>query len=235
MKPLRIEQNIPLEIAIKDLLVVNIDDHIDIQKSREGVLFHGQIVLSGKYRDAQHVSHDFSQTIPIHMMEPMETLNEREEIAFQITDFDYQIQDQLIAFTIQGALQGIKEAGPTFPAGAMVPEETPKTAEVIDFRDPSGDTKEVEILKLKQVALEPPTSPLQKENFNLIEKSLSEPSLQGLFRQSKVDVVWRFRVILKGDSWASIANDYKLLESELIALNKNNEFAEGQLLLIPVK
>lgn len=243
MQNFMMEKMIKVDRVIEELSLVNLDEKIDYKTFNDGIQSVGQIMINGDYWNNKELFH-FSDVLEIDVFTAMEQICDKNQLKIKILDFDYKIIDDTLLMHIKLSIDGYKEVGKTFlSTDVYVPEETKK--EIVETINVTESKKEVkdenfEILvdqtSRNTIVVDEVIEPVKKEKkVEMKGKEEGKTSfINDLFKSLNENVIcFTYRVILKNDSYETIAKEENVNVDELKKLNKDCELFLGNLIKLP--
>ena len=221
MQRIVLKKEIKAKYPIEGISLVNLEDEIDYKRNNEGIYATGVIKLSGEYYKGIRNTR-FNEEIDVDIFAPFDDLVSRNELRINIVDFEYNINEDIIMFSVIIDILGLKEVKKTFHSTDFQ-EET-----MVEERSGNDNSELIDLNIDNSVEVETNVSSLPEKQIKEIEVKETKKTIS-----KETYVSWSFYVALEGDNYESISNELNLNIDELKSLNKHKEISVGTLLLIP--
>jgi len=227
MQRIVLKKEIKAKYPVDGISLVNLEDEIDYQCSNDGIYANGVIKLSGEYYKGVRTT-KFADEIDIDVFAPIDDLVSRNELKVKIIDFDYKIDQDMIFFSVVVDIDGLKDLNKTFPSTDIQEKE-----EVLVIEEDRADSDNADLVDEEVIQEEVVEEKTQLEEEIKELQNKKEEILKPKSTKTESKVCWSFHVVMKDDTYESIASDLSIDVEKLRTLNQDRNLSEGMLIVLP--
>lgn len=253
MKPMKIEKRLELSRPVDQILQCQITNEIHYHPEVDGIRALGSLWVKGQGADEQG-TYPLNEEITLDVLAPMDKLQEPSQFRIRLHHYDARIEAREMIVTIYLNVYGMKEERAT-----SILQSQPKKQEQEPIPLPEISQTAMETVTLTppvDAAILPASASVQAEKEMIaegpaveentaMEQETNDPTalavnedvkeIEDLFDDAEnVIVTSRYMLAQVNDTYASIAQRYRVSEKQLIAVNHNKPLEEKTLILLPL-
>lgn len=208
MKTMKIEKELSLAHAVKELQRISVREGLQYKKEEDGIRAIGPLYVLGSYLDMQDRTQTIREMIDMDVFAPAQKLSQ-EDFVITIGEVIPQARQQQLALSIELQIEGLREETP-----ADVQEETlppaPESAAAVDEEKEAVPAEESDAL------------------------TLLDDCFDDLFEEEETTyTTCRLVVARPDDTYAAIAQRYAVDEGRLKSCNQDREIIGKTLVILP--
>ena len=208
MKTMKIEKELSLAHAVKELQRISVREGLQYKKEEDGIRAIGPLYVLGSYLDMQDRTQTIREMIDMDVFAPAQKLSQ-EDFVITIGEVIPQARQQQLALSIELQIEGLREETP-----ADVQEETlppaQESAAAVDEEKEAVPAEESDAL------------------------TLLDDCFDDLFEEEKTTyTTCRLVVARPDDTYAAIAQRYAVDEGRLKSCNQDREIIGKTLVILP--
>lgn len=208
MKTMKIEKELSLAHAVKELQRISVREGLQYKKEEDGIRAIGPLYVLGSYLDMQDRTQTIREMIDMDVFAPVQKLSQ-EDFVITIGEVIPQARQQQLALSIELQIEGLREETP-----ADVQEETlppaQESAAAVDEEKEAVPAEESDAL------------------------TLLDDCFDDLFEEEEMTyTTCRLVVARPDDTYAAIAQRYAVDEGRLKSCNQDREIIGKTLVILP--
>lgn len=208
MKTMKIEKELSLAHAVKELQRISVREGLQYKKEEDGIRAIGPLYVLGSYLDMQDRTQTIREMIDMDVFAPVQKLSQ-EDFVITIGEVIPQTRQQQLALSIELQIEGLREETP-----ADVQEETLppalESAAAVDEEKEAVPAEESDAL------------------------TLLDDCFDDLFEEEETTyTTCRLVVARPDDTYAAIAQRYAVDEGRLKSCNQDREIIGKTLVILP--
>ena len=208
MKTMKIEKELSLAHAVKELQRISVREGLQYKKEEDGIRAIGPLYVLGSYLDMQDRTQTIREMIDMDVFAPAQKLSQ-EDFVITIGEVIPQARQQQLALSIELQIEGLREETP-----ADVQEETlppaQENAAAVDEEKEAVPAEESDAL------------------------TLLDDCFDDLFEEEEMTyTTCRLVVARPDDTYAAIAQRYAVDEGRLKSCNQDREIIGKTLVILP--
>ena len=208
MKTMKIEKELSLAHAVKELQRISVREGLQYKKEEDGIRAIGPLYVLGSYLDMQDRTQTIREMIDMDVFAPAQKLSQ-EDFVITIGEVIPQARQQQLALSIELQIEGLREETP-----ADVQEETlppaQESAAAVDEEKEAVPAEESDAL------------------------TLLDDCFDDLFEEEEMTyTTCRLVVARPDDTYAAIAQRYAVDEGRLKSCNQDREIIGKTLVILP--
>ena len=208
MKTMKIEKELSLAHAVKELQRISVREGLQYKKEEDGIRAIGPLYVLGSYLDMQDRTQTIREMIDMDVFAPAQKLSQ-EDFVITIGEVISQARQQQLALSIELQIEGLREETP-----ADVQEETlppaQESAAAVDEEKEAVPAEESDAL------------------------TLLDDCFDDLFEEEETTyTTCRLVVARPDDTYAAIAQRYAVDEERLKSRNQDREIIGKTLVILP--
>lgn len=208
MKTMKIEKELSLAHAVKELQRISVREGLQYKKEEDGIRAIGPLYVLGSYLDMQDRTQTIREMIDMDVFAPAQKLSQ-EDFVITIGEVIPQARQQQLALSIELQIEGLRKETP-----ADVQEETlPPAQESAAAVDEEKEAVPAE----------------ESDALNLLDDCFDD-----LFEEEETTyTTCRLVVARPDDTYAAIAQRYAVDEGRLKSCNQDQEIIGKTLVILP--
>ena len=234
MQKIVLQKYVKTSFPVEGISLVNLEDFIEYKTTSEGVYATGKIEINGEYYKGSKTS-KFKDEINVDIFSPSDDIMSRADLKVKISDFEYKIQDDSILFDIVLNVDGLNEITKSFQDTEDVQEKEEIINDIIDVEEINEEKIVINEAINEIIRNGNDNQELIENDEETFQEIKNDTILSTLFKNSKRNnyVAFKYHVVLKDETYESIAEDLNINVDDLKNLNKEKTLLEGTFILLP--
>ena len=208
MKTMKIEKELSLAHAVKELQRISVREGLQYKKEEDGIRAIGPLYVLGSYLDMQDRTQTIREMIDMDVFAPAQKLSQ-EDFVITIGEVISQARQQQLALSIELQIEGLREETPADVQEETLPPAQESAAEVDEEKE-AVPAEESDAL------------------------TLLDDCFDDLFEEEETTyTTCRLVVARPDDTYAAIAQRYAVDEGRLKSCNQEREIIGKTLVILP--